>query len=71
MRFVSAVCRGTAALTLVAVLAVPASFAEDAKIQPPIPAAPTSTKAQPPVGFAKIVYLVVAARFGLPMLPVR
>jgi hypothetical protein len=69
MRFISAVCRGIAVLTLVAVLVAPAASAEDMKIQPPIPAASTSAKVQPPIGLAKIAYLVLATRFGLPILP--
>jgi hypothetical protein len=67
MRVISAVRRGAAVLTLTTVLLAPAVFADDLRMQPPIPAASTSTKTQPVIGLAKIAYLVFAARFGLPM----
>lgn len=60
--------RGAAMLAVLAILLVPATaFAEDARMQPPIPRAATAPKAGPAIGFAKVFILVLAAKLGAPI----
>ena len=61
--------RGVAVLAVVAMLVLPgAAFAEDLKAQPPIPAAPQApTASKAPIGLARVVLMVIAARFGVPI----
>jgi len=77
MRSSSAVRRLASGLVLACLLfGTAAALADDAntKMMPPIPAAPlapvVSTTAQPPVPavtVGKVLYLIIAMRFGLPV----
>jgi hypothetical protein len=59
--------RSAAVLAVVALVVVPvAALADDAKMQPPIPAAPPApTAMKAPTGLARAALIVLGARFGI------